>query len=289
MPAPSTVEQPAELLAYLFAAYSNEKKTKVRQWLKHGAVQVNGRSITQFNHPLEVGDVVTFAGKEVTQAASELPAGLKVLYEDAALLVIEKPARLLSMASETERERTAYAFLTTYVRRGDATSADRVWIVHRLDRDASGLMVFAKTEAVKQALQAEWHKAEKKYLAIVEGALPADSGKFESHLNESAPFKVFSAPPSDRTRLAITNYQVLKRGKSRTLVEVRIETGRRNQIRVHMADAGCPIVGDRKYGAKTNAAHRLALHAAGLSFAHPVSGETLKFESALPRELAGLV
>lgn len=289
MPAPRTVEQPAELLAYLFAAYANEKKTKVRQWLKHGAVQVNGRSITQFNHPLQPGDVVTFAGKEVTQAASELPAGLEVLYEDDALLVIEKPARLLSMASETEHQRTAYAFLTTYVRRGDSSSPARVWIVHRLDRDASGLMVFAKTEEVKQSLQAEWSKAKKQYLAIVEGTLPADSGKFESYLNESAPFKVFSAPSSDRTRLAITNYQVLKRAKSRTLVEVRIETGRRNQIRVHMADAGCPIVGDRKYGAKTNAAHRLALHAAGLKFTHPVSGEVLNFESALPRELAGLV
>ncbi len=289
MPAPRTVEQPAELLAYLFAAYASEKKTKVRQWLKHGAVLVNGRSITQFNHPLQVGDVVTFAGKEVTQAASELPAGLEVLFEDDALLVIEKPARLLSMASETERERTAYcaAYHLCTARRCEQRQA-------RVDRASLGPRCFGadglREDGSREArLQAEWSRAKKQYLAIVEGALPADNGKFESHLNESAPFKVFSAPPSDRTRLAITNYQVLKRSSSRTLVEVKIETGRRNQIRVHMADAGCPIVGDRKYGAKTNAAHRLALHAAGLSFAHPVSGEVLKFESPLPRELAGLV
>ena len=205
------------------------------------------------------------------------------------LIVIEKPEGLLSMASETERHKTAYAFLTDYVRRGNPRSPERVWIVHRLDRETSGLMVFAKTEAAKRALQSHWRQADKRYLAVVEGNPPADQGVFSSHLDESGPFKVYSAPPSEQTRHAVTNYRVIKQNATRTLIELTPETGRRNQIRVHLADAGCPIIGDQKYGARTNPARRLGLHASSLQFKHPASGAPLQFESPLPRDLVGLV
>ena len=284
-----TVERPAELLTYLFATFADVKKTSVRQWLKHGSIEVNGRSVTQFNHPLQVGDVVSLRTKEESLAEARLPATIKVLFEDAALLVVEKAASLLSMASETEREKTAYALLTDYVRRGNPRSSERVWIVHRLDRDASGLMVFAKSEAAKLALQASWHEADKRYLAVVEGSPPAEQGVFASHLNESNPYKVYSGPPGEHTRHAVTKYRVVKRNAGRTLIELTLQTGRRNQIRVHLADAGCAIVGDRKYGARTNPAQRLGLHACALKFKHPLSGEMLRFESPLPRELASLV
>ena len=193
------------------------------------------------------------------------------------------------MASATERDNTAYAFLTDYVRRGNPQSRKRVWIVHRLDRESSGLMVFAKTQAAKRALQAHWSTAEKRYLAVVEGTPPAEHGVLSSHLDESGPFKVFSARPSERTRHAVTRYRVMKRTATRALIELTPETGRRNQIRVHLADAACPIIGDHKYEARTNPAQRLALHASSLQFKHPLSGERVRFESPMPQALARLL
>ena len=289
MPASHTVERPAELLAFLLACRPEAKRTRLRQLLKHGSVQVNGRSITRSNHPLRTGDVVSISAKGETRARGLLPPGMKVVFEDASLVVVEKPENLLSMASTTEREKTAYAFLTDYARRGNPRSRARVWIVHRLDRETSGLMVFAKTEAAKLALQANWRETDKRYLAVVEGHPPADHGVLKSHLDESNLFKVHSAPPGRGTRHAVTRYRVIKQTATRALVELTPETGRRNQIRVHLADAGCPIVGDRKYGARTNPARRLGLHASSLQFEHPLSGELLRFESPLPRTLARLV
>lgn len=284
-----TVERPAELLAFLFAWRPEVKRTTVRQWLKHGSVRVNGKSITRSTHPLRTGDVVSILSKDETLAEALLPPGMTVLFEDASLLVIDKPANLLSIASASERDETAYAILTDYVRRGNPRSQARVWIVHRLDRDVSGLMVFAKTKTVKRALQTGWSKAEKRYHAIVEGHPPAAHGVLKSHLNESDPFKVRSTAPSDRTRHAVTRYRLIERSATRSLVELTPETGRRHQIRVHLADAGCPIVGDSKYRARTNPARRLGLHARSLQFDHPVSGELMSFESPLPQVLARLL
>ncbi|GMR24464.1 MAG: RluA family pseudouridine synthase [Acidobacteriota bacterium] len=261
----------------------------MRQWLKYGSVRVNGRAVTRSNHPLEAGDLVSIRAKDEVRAEGLLPPGMKVLFEDASLIVIEKPESLLSMASATERDETAYAFLTDYVRRGNPRGRQRVWIVHRLDRESSGLMVFAKTQAAKRALQADWSKAEKRYLAVVEGNPPAEHGVLRSHLDESGPFKVYSARPSERTRLAVTRYRVVKRTETRALIELTPETGRHNQIRVHLADAACPIVGDHKYGARTNPARRLGLHASSLQFGHPLSGERLRFESPLPQALARML
>ena len=289
MPAFYTVEQPVELLAFLFACRPEVKRTKIRQWLKYGAIQVNGRPITRSSYRLQTGDQVSVRTQEHERPEILLPRGMKVLFEDASLMVIEKPENLLSMANATERVKTAYAFLTDYVRRGNPLNPERVWIVHRLDRETSGLMVFAKTEVAKRALQAHWYNTEKRYLAIVEGSPPADHGVLKSHLDESGPFKVYSATPSERTRYAVTHYRVMKRIATRTLLELTPETGRRNQIRVHLADAECPVIGDRKYSARTNPARRLGLHASSLQFKHPSSGEILRFESPLPQDLARLM
>ncbi|MCH2127895.1 MAG: RluA family pseudouridine synthase [Pirellulaceae bacterium] len=289
MPSSHTVEHPTELLAFLFSCRPEVKRTKVRQWLKYGSVHVNGRSITRANHPLQSGDLVSVLAKGKVCAGGLLPSGIKVVFEDAFLIVIEKPESLLSIASATERNKTAYSFLTHYVRRGNPHSRERVWIVHRLDREASGLMVFAKTEAAKRALQAHWNETEKRYLAVVEGRPPADQGVLKSYLDESGPFKVYSAPPSERTRHAVTHYRLMKRIATGALIELILQTGRRNQIRVHLADAECPIIGDRKYAARTNPARRLGLHASSLQFKHPSSGELLRFQSPLPRILARLL
>jgi 23S rRNA pseudouridine1911/1915/1917 synthase len=289
MPKPSTVAQPAELLPYLFATWPEVKRKQVRTWLKHQAVTVNGRAMTQFNHPLQPGDVVAIRDDRFAIPKTMLGAGIKIYLEDAALIVIDKPENLLSIASEAESEKTAYFQLTDYVRRGNPLGRERVWIVHRLDRETSGLKVFAKTEEAKAALQGTWDTAEKRYEAVVEGRLKGDAGTFESDLDETNPFKVRSAPRSELTRHAVTHYRVIARREWRTLVELTLETGRRHQIRVHLADAGCPIVGDKKYGAKSDPAERLGLHACALRFRHPTTGAEMKFESPMPRELSKLV
>jgi 23S rRNA pseudouridine1911/1915/1917 synthase len=289
MPRTSTVAAEAELLAYLFATWPEVKKKQIRTWLKFQAVTVNGRPVTQFNHRLRRGDVVAIRSDRFAAPRTIVGAGMKVYFEDAHLIVIDKPSGLLSIASEAEQEKTAYFQLTEYLRHGNPRAKERVWIVHRLDRETSGLMVFAKTPRAKEALQAGWDRAEKRYEAVVEGRLPADSGTFESELNETNPFRVFSAPRSEQTRHAVTHYRVLARSASRSLVELTLETGRRHQIRVHLKDAGCPIVGDEKYGAKSDPAKRLGLHACMLRFTHPETGEELRFESPLPKELARLV
>ena len=284
-----TVHEPAELLAFLFAEWPQAKKKQIRTWLKFRAVTVNGVPTTQFDHALRPGDVVAIQTDQAPVRKREFASELRIVFEDESLIVIEKPAGLLSIATESERERTAYHDLTAYLRDAPTRRRDRVWIVHRLDRETSGLMVFAKTAAAKSTLQQEWDDVEKCYQAIVEGSPPAERGTFESELNETSPSKVFSAPASERTRHAVTRYRILKRGGGRTLVELTLVTGRRHQIRVHLADAGCPVVGDEKYGAKTDPAKRLALHACRLAFRHPATRKPMRFDSPLPKDLARLM
>ena len=289
MPKPSTVSAPAELLAYLFATWPEEKKKQIRTWLKFQAVTVNGRPVSQFDHPLKKGDVVAVRTDRFAVPKTKLGGGMKVFFEDAHLMVIDKPSGLLSIASEAEPEKTAYFQLTEYLRHGNARAKERVWIVHRLDRETSGLMVFAKTPLVKETLQKSWDTFEKRYEAVVEGKLPAEQGTFKSDLDETNPYKVRSAPRSDATRHAVTHYRVLAKSTWRSLVELTLETGRRHQIRVQLADVGCPIVGDEKYGAKSDPAGRLGLHSCMLKFSHPVTREEMRFESPLPKDLAALV
>ena len=289
MPKPFTVSQPGPLLEQMFSAWPEEKKKQIRTWLKFQAVTVNGRPVTQFNHPLAPGDAVGIRSDRFAAPKTSLPSGIQIFFEDAHLLVISKPENLLSIASEAEPEKTAYFQLTEYVRQAHPRSKQRVWIVHRLDRETSGLMVFAKTPETKEALQGNWDKFEKKYEAVVEGRLPKDSDTLESDLDESNPFKVFIRPCSALTRHAITRYRVLKHGRHRSLVELTLVTGRRHQIRVQLSSVGCPIVGDEKYGAKSDPAGRLGLHSCFLRFPHPVTGQELRFTSPLPKSLAKIV
>ena len=289
VPKPISVTQPGPLLEQMFQTWPEEKKKQIRTWLKFQAVTVNGRPVSQFNHPLQPGDTVAIRSDRYAAPKTSLPSGIKIYFEDASLLVVEKPANLLSIASEAEPEKTAYFLLTEYLRQAHPRSKQRVWIVHRLDRETSGLMVFAKTPEAKEALQGNWDRFEKKYEAVVEGRLPKSSGKLESDLDESNPHHVTVRPRSERTRHAVTHYRALKTSPHRSLVELTLETGRRHQIRVQLSSAGCPIVGDEKYGAKTDPAGRLGLHSCFLRFTHPVTGQELRFTSPLPKILSKLV
>jgi 23S rRNA pseudouridine1911/1915/1917 synthase len=284
-----TVEAPAPLLPFLFATWPESKKKQVREWLKFGSVTVNDRVVTRFDHPLKRGDRVQIHRRGMAAPETKIAGGIRIRHEDPDILVIEKPAGLLSIASASEDQKTAYAQLTQHVRRGNPRGRERVWIVHRLDRETSGVMVFAKSEAAKTALQKNWDAAEKKYFAVVEGAPPQESGTLESWLDESNPLKVYVGGSGPQMRHATLHYRTMKKGKDITLLEVTLETGRRNQIRVQLAEAGCPIVGDKKYGAQTNPIRRVALHAASLRFTHPTTRKPMRFESPLPGEMGELV
>ena len=282
-----TVGESAELLPFLLTNWSGVKRKTVQGWLKFRQVTVNGDAVTRFNHRLVPGDIVGVAREPVARKGGRLGTGLRIRYEDEHVIVIEKPSGLLSMASERERDRTAFAQLMRHVRQGDPRSRERVFIVHRLDKETSGLMIFARSETAKRRLQDNWDATTKRYLALVEGRLAHREGCFESHLDESDPLRVKSFPNArPRTRPARTEYRVLRETTRCSLVELTLVTGRRHQIRVHVAGAGCPIVGDVRYGARGNPAGRLGLHAAFLELKHPLNDTPLSFESPLPRELA---
>jgi 23S rRNA pseudouridine1911/1915/1917 synthase len=289
MPQPTKVAEPTELLPFLFTAYADVKRTKVRQWLKFGGILVNGVPTTRFNTALQPGDVISVRTEKAAREENLLPPGMKIIHEDPEIIIIHKPENLLTIASEAEREETAYAYLTDYVKRGRRDTRDRIWIVHRLDRETSGLMVFARTSDTKEALQTGWDQAEKCYLAVVEGLMSDNEGTLHSFLDENSPYKVYPGPQSERTREAITHYRVLKRAFNRSLVSLTLETGRRHQIRVQLAAIGHPIIGDEKYEAQTDPAKRLGLHSHTLKFTHPVTSAPMSFESPLPLELVRLV
>lgn len=278
------------LLVLLFAQLHEVKRTKLRQWLRHGGVSVNDRVVTRHDHPLRAGDRVRVRTPERPPEGPKWPKGMRLVHEDEALLVIEKPSGLLSIASKAEREVTAYAKLTDHVRQTQRGRGARIWIVHRLDRETSGLMVFARTEAVKRALQKDWSRAEKTYLAVTDGVPVENSGTLRSHLDETDPYRVRSLKEAtEQTREAVTHYRVLQRQGTRALLELKLETGRRHQIRVQLAGLRCPVVGDPKYHPSGVENERLALHASALSFRHPVTGERMQFESPLPVELERLL
>ena len=211
-----------------------------------------------------------------------LPRGLKILYEDKDTLVVDKPAGLLTVRTETDKTRTAHFILTDYVRKGCAKSRNRVFTVHRLDQWTSGVLVFAKSEEVKLLLQAQWEDIEKKYIAVVHGQLPQKEGIIASYLAEKKAFVVYSTTDTTKGKLARTAYKVLKETRQFSLLEITLLTGRKNQIRVHLADKGYPVVGDRKYGKTEDGYKRLALHSKTISFKHPTTGEQMTFETRLP-------
>jgi tRNA pseudouridine32 synthase/23S rRNA pseudouridine746 synthase/23S rRNA pseudouridine1911/1915/1917 synthase len=208
--------------------------------------------------------------------------GCEILHEDRDIIVVSKAAGLLTMGTGRDGGRTAHAALMDYVKKGNYKSRERVFIVHRLDRDTSGVLVFARSEEAKAKLQENWKQAEKIYLAFVEGHPDPEEGTITSYLVESEARRVYSTKDKKAGRLAETKYKVLKTVGKRALLEVRLVTGRKNQIRVHLADQGWPIVGDGKYGRKIRDNKRLALHSHVLTIDHPWSGKRMTFTSRVP-------
>ena len=274
------VKEPMELMEFLAAKMPDASRTKLKSLLSKRVVFVDNVITTQFNFPLEAGMKVKISKQKGKKEFNNRL--LKIVYEDAYIIVVEKMQGLLSVNTERQKERTAYTILNEYVQRSGRQF--RVFIVHRLDRDTSGLMMFAKSKGIQEQLQHNWHNIvlERKYVAVVEGVMEQPEGMVRSYLTENAAFQVYSTDNPDEGQLAITRYKVLGGNSRFSLVELDLETGRKNQIRVHMHDLGHSIIGDRKYGAHGSPLGRVALHAVKLRFAHPVTRREMNFETPIP-------
>lgn len=281
------VSRPVELMQFLMEVMPGISRNKVKSLLTNRTVFVNQVITTQYNFQLEPGMKVQISK---TRGQKEFRSSLlKIVYEDAYLIVVEKREGLLSIATNREKERTAYSILTEYVQR--SVREHRIFIVHRLDRDTSGLMVFAKDERTKRNLQDNWSNivTERRYVAVVSGEVEKDNGTITSWLKDNKVYVTYSSMLNNGGDKAVTHYKVIKRANGYSLLELELETGRKNQIRVHMQDMKHPVIGDSKYGDGVNPIGRLALHAFKLWFYHPVTGELMKFETPYPSSFKNLL
>ena len=279
------VAEQARLLEFLLARYPQLGRRAVKGLLARREVSVDGRVATRFDHPLAPGQRVQVGGA----AGRTLARGLRLVHEDEHLLVVDKPAGLLSVSAPSEREATAFGAVRDYL--AEASPRASLFTVHRLDRETSGLLLFAKSQRVQQALQERWQEdvLERGYVAVVEGVLEPREGTHVSWLRENRNLAVVSTRREGEGQKAVTRWRVLRPAADCSLVELELETGRRNQIRVHLRELGHPVVGDERYGSGRGPLRRLALHARVLAFRHPVSGETLRFETPIPPEFLGLL
>lgn len=282
-----TVEADHELLKYLLDTYKSKKRPVLKSVLSGGQIKVNGELTTQFNHPLKKGDQLSInwakPGKKLKLKK------LNVIYEDDHLIVIEKEAGLLSVASAKEKSKTAIQILKEHM--AATNPNEKVFIVHRLEREMSGILVFAKSPEVQSTLQNDWNNfvVDRRYVAVTEGVVKQESGTLKNYLTANKNNRVFVGKTAEGSTLAVTNYKVLKQNKAYSMLELNTESGFKNQIRVQLANIGHPVTGDKKYGARKNPLARVAIHAHLLEILHPITGDKLKFELVPPSSFRNLV
>ena len=262
------------LIEFLKKTFSNLSKNSVKSLLHNEKVFVNGNMTTKYNYELNVGDVVEIREK--------VAKNIDIIYEDKDIIIINKPSGLLTVATEKEKNKTAYHLVMEYLKKKNKNN--RIFIIHRLDKDTSGIIMFAKNERAKHLYQDNWNDIVKKrcYYAVIDGKMENKEGTIKSYLKENGNM-VYSV--KDRSgKLAITEYKVLKERKNISLLDINLKTGRKNQIRVHMKENKTPILGDLKYGEKSKLINRLALHAYKLELINPVTKKLLTFEVNMPNE-----
>jgi 23S rRNA pseudouridine1911/1915/1917 synthase len=281
----STVTREAMLLDVLSEVIPEASRTTLRQMLAVGRIRVNGEVEKVAKRGLQPGDTIELSRKE---HHSLLPPEVSLLHEDDDIVVVVKPPGLLTVSTESEREQTLQAVLNRYLKAKGVT--DRIHVVHRLDREASGVLVFARSFEVREALKERFaaHEIDRIYVAVVEGSLDPPDGTIRSYLWEGKDLLVRSVDPRSypNAKAAVTHYRTTRSGAKYSTLEVTLETGRKNQIRVHLAESGHPIAGDARYGAKSDPIGRLALHARRLGLVHPTTGKKMTFESVVPANFA---
>ena len=266
------------LIEFLKKTFSNLSKNNVKSLLHNEKVFVNGNMTTKYNYELNIGDVVEIREK--------IAKNIDIIYEDKDIIVINKPSGLLTVATEKEKNKTAYHLVMEYLKKKNKNN--RIFVIHRLDKDTSGIIMFAKNERAKHLYQDNWNDIVKKrcYYAVIDGKMQKKEGTIKSYLKENGNM-VYSV--KDRSgKLAITEYKVLKERKNISLLDINLKTGRKNQIRVHMKENKTPILGDLKYGEKSKLINRLALHAYKLELINPVTKKLLIFEASMPNEIKTL-
>lgn len=281
-----TITAAQTLLDALSSLYPESSKTTLRQILQSGRVRVNGVVEKNAKCELDPDDVVDVADKAIHR---NLPTGLSILHEDADVIVVIKDNGLLTVATERERETTAQAYLNVYL--GQKKGEDRIHVVHRLDRETSGVLVFAKNAYAREQLKEQFaeHTVDRMYIAIIEGKIDPPAGTFQSWLRERRDLKMVSGPEHPEAKFAVTHYRTAQTNGRFSMLEVTLETGRKNQIRAHLSEAGHPIVGDRMYGSEINPLSRLGLHAKILGFEHPVTRKRMVFTAPLPKSFRDIV
>jgi 23S rRNA pseudouridine1911/1915/1917 synthase len=282
-----TVTEITELMKFLLYQLPHKNRDNIKSYLRSRQVIVDGKIVTQYNHSLIPGQQVEVTGERIPKEKQY--RGISIVFEDQYLIVIDKHAGMLSMATDKEKEKTAYGMLSVHVKK--TNPSNKIFIVHRLDRETSGLMVFAKSEEIQHKLQESWQTnvTERTYMAIIEGELKEKEGTVTSWLTESKSLMVYSSPDPGKGDKAITHYRTIKTNQAYSLLAIDPETGRKNQIRVHMKDLGHSIVGDKKYGSRVNPVGRMCLHARVLAFVHPVTQEKLHFETGIPQKFSRLI
>ena len=280
-----TVQERNTLLPFLFELLKEQSRSSVKALLSRGQISVNGKTTRQFDTELQPNDTVGINyGRGKVEFNNPL---LRIIWEDDDLIVINKREGLLSVSTDRIKERTAYRLLSDYVKQNDPNG--KIFVLHRLDRDTSGIMMFAKSFQVKEALQSNWANVitNRTYVAVVEGRPEKDTDLIVSNLVENKKMQVFVSPENGGKE-AITRYRLLQTNERYSLLELQLETGRKNQIRAQMQSIGHSIAGDSKYGAETNPAGRLMLHARKLCFIHPTTGEEMRFETRIPDSFTSL-
>lgn len=278
------VSAPATLLDELRALFPDSSNTTLRQMLQNGRVRVNGEVDKDAKRPLDPDDILEVTSKAEQRA---LIPGLTILHEDTDVIVVLKANGLLTVATERERENTAQAYLNEYL---GARREERIHVVHRLDRETSGVLVFAKNFHARERLKEQFaeHSVDRLYLAIIEGTMEPPSGTIQSNLLEGKDLRMRSVAAHPDAKFAVTHYRTIASQSPYSMLEVTLETGRKNQIRAHLSESGHPIVGDPFYGSTTNPLKRLGLHAKLLGFIHPTTGEKMTFTAPPPKSFREL-
>lgn len=281
-----TVHQEDTLLSFLIDQLPGKGRSVLKALLRDRQVSVDGTAISQFNHPLAPGAVVEVRWERITprEQTKTSQLGLDIVFEDSDLIVINKPSGLLTVATDTEKRKTAYSMLSEHVKLEDPDN--KIFVVHRLDRETSGLLLFAKNSTVKQQIQETWETMvnQRTYVGVVEGVVEKDEGTIVSWLAETTAFRVYSQKNAQVGKRAVTHYRKIGGNSRYSLLQINLDTGRKHQIRVHMQDIGHPIVGDKKYGSSSNPIRRMALHAQVLAFTHPKTGQPCRFETLIPEK-----
>lgn len=275
----------SELLSFLLEKYPSLSRNAVKSLLSNHQVAVNGAPVSQFNLKLSKDDIVIVSKNRIAKKERK---NLPIIFENNDLIVINKPSGLLSIASDNEKGRTAFRMVNDYLQQKD--KRNRIYVVHRLDEDTSGVLVFAKNPQIKDALQKNWNDIVKsrRYYAVVEGTLEKKEDRLINYLKENSLNLMYVTSDKKNGKKCITNYKVIRSNNLYSLLDINIESGRKNQIRVQLGNINHYVIGDDKYGEPSNPINRLGLHAYELSFVNPLTNKLMTFKTDMPIEFINL-